>query len=212
MKKGEPKGLTFAPPRPELSGSAKETGELHEKLKPLCKLIADRCEMSHGGTCGGPVVLSKSLGLRSFVAEFVFDAKQTPILLFVRHVVLRPVGNHHRRQNAWKTARSFVRKKDGKSVGERFSEFLRGKAKEDEAARRSAANGADAAPETADSDKDDASTRSPERATLDPQPPPGVRANGTLRQSDAGVQRSASNVARERERERERERAQLRRD
>ena len=30
-----------------------------------------RREMSHGGTCGGPVVLSKSLGLRSFVAEFV---------------------------------------------------------------------------------------------------------------------------------------------
>merc|ERR1711938_494435 len=87
---------------PEHVGSAKnDDDDLHAGLLRACALVAKRAEKSHGATCGGSVVLSKTLGIRSFIAEFVVDKKR-PVLLFVRHVVLRPIGNHTRRTNAWR--------------------------------------------------------------------------------------------------------------
>ena len=120
---------------PEPSGSARaEDATVAPALSEMCGLVSDRAETSHGSACGGTLVLSKALGLRSFIAEFVFDKRRRPVLLFVRHVVLRPVGNHHRRVNAWRNIRGFVlnsAKKKKKPVAERFSEFVRVRKQQD---------------------------------------------------------------------------------
>ena len=160
---------------PEQPGSAKcEDPELHEKLERQCELIAARAETSQGATCGGPVVLSKSLGIRSFIAEFVFDAKLRPILLFVRHVVLRPVGNHARRKNAWRTVKSFVSKVKHRPPTESFEAFTERVRKTDAA-------------EESSKDADSPAKKTDEARGAEAPP---SRENGTLRATARSTARS----------------------